>query len=68
MKSNKTAALHLTEAECQATFRALIEYRRILKLSEIKDSMLVNSEISAVDSISEKLSLAYFYPEKDYAA
>ena len=61
------ATLHLTPEESQAVFRSLIEYRRLLKLSEIRDSMLITSELNAVDSVSEKLSLAFFYP-KDTAA
>jgi hypothetical protein len=68
MKSYSIATIHLTEAECQAAFRSLIEYRRILKLSEIRDSMLITSELNAVDAISEKLSLAFFYPADKNAA
>lgn len=54
--------LSLTESEAQAAFRALIEYRRILKFSEIKDARLIRPEIDAVDSLSEKISLAFHYP------
>ncbi len=59
---NDITALSLSGREVQAAFRALIEYRRILKLSEIKGSGLVRPEINAVDSLSEKISLAFHYP------
>jgi hypothetical protein len=70
MNARNVATIHLTDAESQGVFRALIEYRRLLKLSEIRDSMLITSELNAVDSVSEKLSLAFFYPPeaKDAAA
>jgi hypothetical protein len=54
-------SLSLTESEVQAAFRALIEYRRILELSAIKDSGIIRPEIDAVDSLSEKISLAFHY-------
>ena len=57
-----TPTLSPTQREIQAAFRALIEYRRILKLSEIRDSVSVFEEIAAVDSLSEKISLAFHYP------
>jgi hypothetical protein len=56
------AHLALTESEAQAAFRALIEYRRILKFSEIKDARIIRPEIDAVDSLSEKISLSFHYP------
>jgi hypothetical protein len=57
-----TTSLSLTEREIQAAFRALIEYRRILELSAIRDSGIIRPEIDAVDSLSEKISLAFHYP------
>lgn len=54
--------LSLTEKETQAAFRSLLEYRRLLKFSELRDSGAVFGEIEAVDSLSHKISLAYHYP------
>jgi hypothetical protein len=54
-----TTSLSLTEREIQAAFRALIEYRRILELSAIRDSGIIRPEIDAVDTLSEKISLAF---------
>lgn len=52
--------LPLSPAEAQTVFRALIDYRRILQTSAIRDSALVRPEIDRVDVISERLSLGYF--------
>lgn len=60
--STVTTTLSLSEREVQAAFRSLIEYRRILVLSELRDSTPVFEEIAAVDSLSEKISLAFHYP------
>lgn len=52
--------LPLSASEAQTVFRALIDYRRILEASAIRDSALVRPEIDRVDAISERLSLGYF--------
>lgn len=57
--------LHLTDRETQAVFRALVDYRRILEASDLRDSSVVWVEILAVDSVSEKISLLYFWPAGD---
>ena len=54
--------LSLSEREVQAAFRALIEYRRYLDLSAIRDAESVRTEIVAIDTLAEKISLAFHYP------
>lgn len=61
-QTTTTTTLSLTDREVQAVFRGLIDYRRILKLSEIREASIVREEINAVDSVSEKISLAFHYP------
>jgi len=60
--TTKTATLSLSESEVQCVFRALIEYRKSLDLSALRDSTYVFEEIAAADAVSEKISLNFHYP------
>ena len=63
----ETFRLDLTEKEIQALFRAAIDYRRLLEFSALKDSTLVGAEMSHIDSVSEKISLSFHFPIRQYA-
>lgn len=57
--------LALTDEECQVVFRALLEHRKALSFSRWSDSPAVEREIQCVDALSERLSLAHYYPAQD---
>ncbi len=60
--------LPLTDREATTLFRSLLDYRRLLELSAIRDTVLVDAEIHIVDRLSERISLASFYPAEDFPA
>ncbi len=53
--------LFLTERESQAVFRALVEYWKLLKYSELAGATVIIEEQQAVNAVSEKMSLLSFY-------
>lgn len=64
MPDNLTT-IHLTDAEMMAVFRSLVDYRRALELSALRDSEIVGDEILAVDAVTEKIGLAFYFPVGD---
>lgn len=60
----------LSSREAHAVFRALLEYRRLLSLSLLRERSegLVQAEIARVDSVSEKISLADYFPQHVFGA
>ena len=65
----KTYELPINEKDCVALFRALLEYDKILRLSAIRDSVLVSAELYRVRDLQERLSLIHWYPaDEDSAA
>lgn len=54
--------LALNEEESQTVFRALLDYRNMLRHSRWSGSPAVEREIVCLDALSERLSLAYQYP------
>lgn len=61
----ETTPFPLTREESQTVFRALLEHRKALSWSRWADNPAVEQEIQCVDALSERLSLAFFYPPKD---
>ena len=65
MDSNTTKPLHVSERDCLAIFRALLEYDRILQYSAISDSALVSAELHRVRDLQERINLMAFSPSFD---
>lgn len=63
--STEVTTLLLTAEESQTVFRALLEHRKALAFSRWSDNPAVEREIQCVDALSERLSLAFFYPPQD---
>lgn len=63
--SLEITTLTLTREESQTVFRALLEHRKALSWSRWADNPAVEQEIQCVDALSERLSLAFFYPPQD---
>lgn len=64
MKEEVRQPLYLTDRDGISLFRALLEYDKILRLSMIKDSVLVNAELLRVRDLQERISLISFYPDE----
>jgi len=64
----KTYDFHIDERDCTSIFRALLEYDKILRLSAIRDSVLVSAELYRVRDLQERLSLIHWYPADEDAA
>jgi hypothetical protein len=64
----KEYALTINEKDCTALFRSLLEYDKILRLSAIRDSVLVSAELYRVRDLQERLSLIHWYPIEEDAA
>jgi hypothetical protein len=62
------SALPLDTREAEMLQRALIDYRKLLTLSKYAeiDPSIIASELVRVDAVTERLSLAVFYPKTHY--
>jgi len=59
--------LKLSDNECQALWRAVLEYGKTLELSAYHAPSLIKDEQDLLEGIKEKISLEFFFPEnKDY--
>lgn len=58
------SVLPLDTREAEMLQRALIDYRKLLTLSKYAeiDPSIIASEVMRVDAVTERLSLAVFYP------
>ncbi len=66
LDQEETFDLRLSCREMQALFRSLIEYEKALRFSALRDSTLVGAELSHLQAVSEKVSLAFHYPASLY--
>ena len=61
--TEKNCILVFTDVEVQTIWRSLIEYKRILDLSAVRDADLVQPEQERVAHVLDVVSLSFFYPE-----
>jgi hypothetical protein len=61
-------ALPLNDRQAQCIFRALLDYDRILRLSQLKDipGGIVQEELNICREIQNRISLTHFYSEEEF--
>ena len=66
--SQHADSLPLNDRQAQCLFRALLEYDRILRLSQLKDipGGVVQEELNICRELQNRISLTHFYPERDF--
>lgn len=60
-------SITLRDRESLAVFRALLEYKNLLRWSLLQgQDEIIEAELRAIEAASEKISLATYYPEDSF--